>query len=71
MKRRHTTPIQLAPAFVPNSWYDALLAERESDRARFETRYSAATQQAVAAYELAKLRALQAPQCTTDESAVS
>src|ERR671938_368394 len=46
----------IEPVFAPNAWYDALLAERDADRARFESSYSLATQRAVAAYEQAKAR---------------
>lgn len=46
-----------APAFTRNSWYDALLAERRADRARFETRYSLATQAAVEAHARAQAQA--------------
>lgn len=61
---RATTPGHVAPAFEPNSWYNALLVERVADRARFEARYSTPTRAAVAAYELAKAKAQQAAQRT-------
>ena len=67
MTRATTTQLaQTAPNFEPNSWYDALLGERNADRARFESHYSVVTQQAVAAYEQAKLRAQQTSQRTSD-----
>jgi hypothetical protein len=67
MTRATTTqPAQPALAFEPNSWYEALLGERAADRARFEARYSLPTQQAVAAYELAKSRAQQEAQRLAD-----
>jgi hypothetical protein len=58
-KTATTAPAQPARAFTPNSWYEALLAERDTDRARFELRYSPATLAAVAAYEQAQAKAQQ------------